>query len=172
MGMDVYGKNPTAEAGEYFRRNVWGWRPLWEFVQQIHPEIANLVEHGHTNDGDGLGAEESLKLAEALKEDIATGTADEYVNQRNAYLASLERPVCDLCSGTGIRTDEIGIQNGMPTRELSPEIAAIVGRTHGTCNGCSGEGKRDHFETNYWLEVDDIQQFSDFLESSGGFEIH
>jgi hypothetical protein len=28
MGMDVYGKEPKSDKGEYFRNNVWWWRPL------------------------------------------------------------------------------------------------------------------------------------------------
>ena len=27
MGMDVYGLEPRKEKGEYFRNNVWWWRP-------------------------------------------------------------------------------------------------------------------------------------------------
>ena len=35
MGMDVFGLAPKEEKGEYFRNNVWWWRPLWDFVAQI-----------------------------------------------------------------------------------------------------------------------------------------
>ena len=52
MGMDVYGKAPTAEVGEYFRRNVWGWRPLWDMCLDLFPELTEKVEYGHSNDGD------------------------------------------------------------------------------------------------------------------------
>ena len=27
MGMDVYGRNRCSKEGEYFRNNVWWWRP-------------------------------------------------------------------------------------------------------------------------------------------------
>ena len=171
MGMDVYGKNPTNEVGQYFRRNVWGWRPLWQYVDDTHPEIAEKVKYPQSNDGDGLNYIQSKKLASLLKEDLANGTALNYIEERNKYLAQLERPQCDLCSGTGIRTDKIGVDNGMPERELSPEMAILTGRTHGYCNGCSGEGKQDAWETNYYLDLDDISEFADFLESCGGFEI-
>jgi hypothetical protein len=26
MGMDIYGRNPTSEAGKYFQANIWSWR--------------------------------------------------------------------------------------------------------------------------------------------------
>jgi len=59
----------------------------------------------------------------------------------------------------------------MPTRELSPEMASLTGRTHGWCNACDGEGKTDSWETNYYLDLDDIKEFAEFLETSGGFRI-
>ena len=171
MGMDVYGKNPVNETGNYFRRNVWGWRPLWNYVEEMHPEIAGLVEHGYSNDGDGLGARNSKKLAKLLREDIFRGVVDTYVETRNKYLAELPKQDCELCAGTGIRKDPIGVEHGMPERELPEAQAIILGRTHGTCNGCNNEGKKDPWETHYYLEADDISEFADFLESCGGFEI-
>ena len=56
MGMDVIGKKPKAEVGQYFRNNVWWWHPLWEYVCEVPPALANRVRYGHSNDGDGLRA--------------------------------------------------------------------------------------------------------------------
>lgn len=171
MGMDVYGKKPTNEVGEYFRRNVWGWRPLWQYVEDTHPEIAGLVEYPQSNDGDGLNAVKSRLLSRLIKEDLSNGAAQTYIQARNIHLASLERTDCELCQGTGIRTDSVGVENKMPERELAQEVAIVVGRTHGYCNGCNSEGKKDAWETNYFLDLDDLEEFADFLESCGGFEI-
>ncbi len=171
MGMDVYGKNPTSEVGEYFRRNVWGWHPLWEYVEDTHPEIASLVIHGHTNSGDGLDGEKSTLLSKLLMEDYNSGKAEAYVVERNAKLAELPFEECKLCDSTGIRTDEIGKHNGQDTKELAPDIAIIVGRTHGWCNGCDGVGMVENWATNYYLEADDIKEFAEFLAECGGFEI-
>ena len=30
MGMDVYGTREDT----YFRNNIWGWRPLWNYVNE------------------------------------------------------------------------------------------------------------------------------------------
>lgn len=170
MGMDVYGKNATTEHGEYFRRNVWGWHPLWDYCTENF-EVAEYVQSGHSNDGDGLDEENSLILARGIRQALADGSADEYIRNRNNRLASLPRLECKWCEGSGIRTDDVGKGLGFPERELSPEIASIVGRTHGFCNACSGEGKVDSWETNYFLDIDDIEQFATFLEGCGGFEI-
>lgn len=171
MGMDVYGKRPVNETGEYFRRNVWGWHPLWNYVENVHPEIAELVEHAHTNDGDGLDAQKSKELAKLLMHDFETGVVDVYVKTRNRQIAEMEMPVCDQCEGTGIRSDEIGTKNGMPDKELDEDIAIIVGRKKGWCNGCNGVGKTEPWEANYYLEPDDVKEFAEFLENCGGFEI-
>jgi hypothetical protein len=47
----------------------------------------------------------------------------------------------------------------------------LTGRSHGWCNGCGGEGKKDAWETHYYLELEDLEEFADFLENSGGFRI-
>lgn len=169
MGMDVIGKNPTTPVGEYFRRNVWGWRPLWNYCLDTF-EVSNAVE-GHYNNGDGLDEAGALLLAKQIRESLATGDAERYITERNDALAQLERPTCEWCAGTGIRTDEVGVAHKMPERELSPEMASLTGRTHGFCNGCSGEGKTDHWDTNYQFDLEDIKQFAEFLENCGGFEI-
>jgi hypothetical protein len=171
MGMDVYGKNAVNQTGEYFRRNVWGWRPLWDYCLDQHGELAGKVEHGHSNDGDGLDGEDSVALARLIKTAIADGSASAYIEKRNGYLAGLERPACELCEGTGIRSDQVGVENGMPDRELPDEMKMLTGRSHGFCNACSGEGKRDAWETNYFLDLDDLAEFAEFLENSGGFSI-
>jgi hypothetical protein len=171
MGMDVYGKNPKSEKGTYFRRNVWGWRPLWDYCLDRHTDLAGKVKNGHTNDGDGLDANDSVELARLLVKDLSDGTASTYVKARNIHLSLLPRENCEWCQGTGIRTDKVGVENKMSDRELSPDLAILLGREKGWCNGCNGEGKKDSWETNYDLELDDIKEFAEFLTDSGGFEI-
>ncbi len=171
MGMDVYGKNPKSEVGQYFRRNVWGWHPLWDYVENVHPEIAELVKHAHSNSGDGLGSRDSKKLAKLLMDDYNSGRVAHYVVERNKQLSELPFEDCRLCEGTGIRTDDIGKSAGQHKKELDPDIAIIVGRTKGWCNGCNGVGKVEDWATNYYLEDVDVKEFAEFLAECGGFEI-
>jgi len=171
MGMDVMGKNPTSERGAYFRNNVWSWHPLWSYCETMHGKIAGKVKYGHSNDGDGLNAEDAAKLGQALLEDIADGTAQGYEQDYYAHLASLPFQDCNWCGATGIRTDDIGVSMGMPTAELPEEVAIIVGRTHGTCNGCRGAGQVESWEASYVFGVDNLREFAEFLIDCGGFEI-
>lgn len=171
MGMDVIGVNPASEVGEYFRANVWYWHPIWGYVEDCHPDLAELVEYAHSNDGDGLDAEHSAILATRLKEDYASGKIEEYSQEYRKELAELPMEDCSLCDATGIRTDAVGVEGGWDTKELPPDIQIIVGRERGSCNGCSGVGKKEAWETNYPFDPEVMKEFAEFLEDCGGFQI-
>jgi len=170
MGMDVYGNNPSSERGEYFRNNVWWWRPLWDFCAEVAPELTQGVS-GHYNDGDGLDEEGAKALANVLTISLSNGVVDTYQTKRNEYLASLPKEECNLCDSTGIRTDEVGVEHGMDVQVLSDVEASVLGRTIGYCNGCSGLGWKESFETHYPFEKANVQEFAEFLADSGGFKI-
>ena len=171
MGMDVMGLEPSSERGEYFRNNVWYWRPLWDYCLTVAPELCADVE-GHFNDGDGLDEEGALELAAILRRELKNGNTEKYKEAYYAELALIPRQDCDLCNATGIRSDEVGIEMGMPKKELSPEMQMLTGRTHGWCNACDGEGRRADFRTEYPFDVDNVREFAEFLAESGGFAIH
>ena len=172
MGMDVYGKNPTTEAGEYFRNNVWWWRPLWDYCLDLHGDICDKVENGHSNDGDGLDAFDASLLSDRLMMDISTGVTAAYERKRNKYLSTLPRTDCRLCGATGVRTDDVGVANGMPEKELDLETAIVLGRTHGWCNACHGEGKCEDFQASYGFSIENVRKFAEFLKDCGGFSIY
>lgn len=171
MGMDVIGKNANSETGEYFRNNVWWWRPLWNYCLELHGDIAGRVEYGHSNDGDGLDADDSRALGLRLLEDVKSGRTAEYKTDYDRELSELPRTKCDLCEGTGIRTDKVGKEHGMPEQELGEAEAIILGRTHGSCNSCHGYGTMANWLTHYPFEVDNVREFAEFLLDCGGFQI-
>ena len=173
MGMDVYGKEPKSKTGEYFRNNVWWWRPLWDYCCEVGAEVISeeLAEYGHYNDGAGLDAELSEALARVLLDELESGRTAEYERKHNEYLATLPRQECDLCGATGIRTDAVGVEMGQPTKELPAEVAILTGRTHGWCNGCNGVGTRENFGMSYPFSTENVREFADFLLACGGFAI-
>jgi hypothetical protein len=73
MGMDVYGRKPKDEEGNYFRANVWSWRPIQTLMQIANTEAKvfdlktmNAMAH---NDGAGLKCQSKCdKLAKCLEE--------------------------------------------------------------------------------------------------------
>ena len=46
MGMDVYGRAPTGEAGRYFGRNIGGWHPRVDCVTALCPTGAAPARTG------------------------------------------------------------------------------------------------------------------------------
>lgn len=171
MGMDIYGNN----TGTYFRRNVWGWRPLAELVCKLEPELTSACAHWYDNNGDGLKARASRQLAKSLQAQIASGRVGRLIAARNKALASLPNERCSWCAGTGVRTDNAGIAGGQPTRVIGPATEAQpdhprLGQT-GWCNGCDGHGSKRPSATNYPLTVNDVREFADFLADCGGFAI-
>jgi len=171
MGMDVVGIDPSSEVGKYFYRNVWNWNCLWTYCEESHPDVCSDVQYAYSNVGDGLDASDAEQLARGLLSDVNSGAAYEYVTSRNLILSAAKNKICGLCDGTGVRTDEVGIDLGMPQMELNSDQVAKLGRNYGWCNGCRGEGMTNLWEKNGKLEVDDIVEFARFLESSGGFSI-
>ena len=154
MGMDVYGKNPINESGEYFRNNVWYWRPLAEYVCSIAPEITKHCENWQSNDGDGLNKTHSMKLATKIREDIDSGVASVYEHTYQNHNAAMPDEDCDICAGTGRRKE-----------------APTTGAGTIPCNACDGAGQVRPFETNYPFELSNVKEFANFLENCGGFEI-
>lgn len=41
MGMDVFGRNPSDEAGRYFRASIWSWPPLHEQICRLCGDLLN-----------------------------------------------------------------------------------------------------------------------------------
>ena len=75
MGMDVSGINPSTEVGEYFRANVWSWRPIYALMAIANERHFGLLVDEDTlrlmryNDGAGLRDQSSCnKMADALQE--------------------------------------------------------------------------------------------------------
>ena len=70
MGFDLYGMNATSkEEGDYFRANVWWWRPLWQYVSITCEDILteNDMERGSYNDGHRISKTKANRIASRLK---------------------------------------------------------------------------------------------------------
>lgn len=171
--MDVYGKSPTSKDGEYFRNNAWRWRPLWDYCRSIAPDLIDekLFKSGHYNDGAGLDAKGAVALAKKLESEIETGRTAIYAANYQAHQAGTPDEDCDLCEGTGIRRDTVGVTNGFVSRVIEKEDHPRAGQS-GWCNGCDGLGHKRPTSTWYYFNEENVRQFAKFLRASGGFEIN
>lgn len=157
MGMDVYGKCPQSELGEYFRNNVWWWHPLWDYCYKVASDLISqgVYESGHSNDGSGLNALKSRKLAERLEAEILAGRTLQYQKDYREEVEALPDETCEVCAGTG--------------RRLPPPQ---VGPGDQSCNSCKGKGTTRPIATWYSFSVENVKEFVEFLKDCGGFEIH
>jgi hypothetical protein len=172
--MDVFGTKPMAEEGKYFRRNVWGWRRLAVCVCTMAPDIAKHCKYWQSNDGDGLNKKQSIALADRLDQLIEDGAVARYIDVEDSTIKALPRQKCFICHGTGIRTDDVGQKQKQPDKivEADPDDPGNprVG-LKGWCNGCNGWGTRLDDLALYYLELNDVKEFSTFIRASGGFKI-
>jgi hypothetical protein len=146
MGFDVYGKAPKAEAGEYFRNNVWWWHPLADYVLAHVQLPENDGLEWNMNNGYEVSAASAERIAERLRELVASGDTAKYVAARDAELASLGNTPCVFCHGKGTREGD-------------------------TCLNCAGKGETRAWITNYPFTVENVEEFAAFCRESGGFTI-
>ncbi len=156
--MDVSGKKPTSKTGEYFRNNVWWWRPLADYCLTVAPDICKSCKHWQSNDGDGLNGKQSKALAAVLEAEIASGRTLIHEQQRKAEIDAMPDESCRWCAGTGVRTDSVGVDLGYAAR--------------GWCNGCDGKGTLRPNDAHYPFSVENVSDFVAFLKDCGGFSIY
>ena len=150
MGMDVYGNKPKGEKGDYFRNNVWWWRPLWQYCHSSAPELINEDKFvsGTYNDGAGLNAMKAAKLGVKLLTLIENGNCATYKRERDLYLESLEDDNCSRCN------------NNNRGHNKKKE-----------CKSCDGKGTQENWNKHYPFDEDNVKEFAEFLIDSGGFKI-
>jgi hypothetical protein len=65
--------------GIYFRNNVWWWRPLWDYVHDVCPDILRDRYHGgHGNSGTEFTDKEAKDIAYKLFKEIDEGNTEAY----------------------------------------------------------------------------------------------
>ena len=193
MGMDVFGQNPKNKKGEYFRNNVWWWRPLWEYCEFVAPELTDMVEHGYSNDGDGLDGDDARKLGNALRKALRKGETAEYIAKRQEFIDNLPIIPCPHCEATGTRkwlkdvvngdtkpavtydimetlSNEMNHTGSLPTYTYhEPETGWVMEERE--CNACAGVGGTKSWEHNYPMDENNVREFATFLVNCGGFSI-
>jgi hypothetical protein len=173
MGMAVCGNNPSSKTGEYFEAAGLLWLPLAQISQHFAPEVCAACKYWDSNDGDGLDADGARRLAVALEQALVAGQIDAYLAERAQYLATLPNEVCQLCGGTGVRRDALGIEDKQPERVIDQPGHPRHGET-GWCNGCDGRGWNENWtdEDGGNTDRETVTRWIAFLKDCGGFSIN
>ena len=153
---ELYREWQEENCGTYFRNNVWGWRPLWNFVTGACDDILTEkdMEAGCYNDGHKISKTKAGKIAKKLYNLIEGGLVKDYEGGYKKNLDSLEQIDCNICDATGKRQEP-----------------PLTGAGDRECNGCKGTGKRNHPDKSYPFDEDNVRQFANFCANSGGFRI-
>jgi len=70
MGVDISGRKPKTEAGDYFCSNWWGWRPINSICELAAYDSKLKIDFSYwgSNDGKGLKTQKQCdKLADAIE---------------------------------------------------------------------------------------------------------
>jgi hypothetical protein len=143
--VDAFGKRPKNNIGQNFENNEWMWKPLMVYCELIAPKIKII---------NGLNTKDSRALSKILKETVATGHAAKYELTFKSVIVRSNKRKCHICDGTGKR-----------------KPPPIIGAGIIPCNDCNGCGEIEPLSSRYDFNINNINNFAEFLENCGGFEI-
>lgn len=161
MGVDISGRKPTTNEGDYFRSNWWGWRPicmLCEIANNKYKLKINMDYWG-SNDGKGLRTQKQCdKLADALETMLSNdGGYNEFMIDDSDRIQIVMGAWC--ISGTGqfysVEDDELNSQYEYGTILYNPIVTK----------------KGTIVESAHSASLGHIKNFITFLRGCGGFQI-
>lgn len=159
-------KYQEAVPGNYFRANVWWWRPLWDFTANNCDDILTSkdIEAGSVNDMHKISKTKANKIAKRLKETLKDGTADSYETRimERQELSIEANAIVDkgLNKLAEIVKKETGKEDIVP-RDYPNKYKEAWEKIYATRTMAS----------SYPFKVSFLKQFISFCEDSGGFEI-
>ena len=160
--------------GDYFRANVWTWRPIWNFVCEVCPDILTEEDfkRGHYNDNHLIEEDRAIDIAKRLREkmDLAIkrqSLYDKELPEKEKFNKMLEEAARFLFENISKRHS--------PTSMLITCPGDM--QTHDPENYKRWEtlmhsGNIQFDETSYPINAQWIEDFANFAENSGGFRIN
>ncbi len=136
--------------GVYFRNNVWWWRPLWNYCYKVCEDILTEEdwEQGSWNDGHEYSEEACIEMATRLQEEIDNGHCKAYEDSYKKWQAELPKEPCSRCNGNN--------RGNNKKKE---------------CNICDKTGEQEDWNASYPFNVENVQNFVNFLKECGGMSI-
>jgi len=151
--------------GDYFRNNVWWWRPLWDFVCNNCDDFLTEkdMEKGYYNGGKKISKTKSLKIAKRLSELIADGTVDTFERKSTLAIEKAEA-------------------HNKVVRKKMDAISHICEKKHGEMivpanypepykTQWNDAYAKESWTAHYPFYANNVKDFATFCQQSGGFEI-
>jgi len=161
--MDKY---HTEVPGNYFRNNVWYWRPLWDFVCSTCYDILTEkdMEGGSFNDGHEISKTKAIRIANRLKKMDKLGTLDKsedtYKKQKihcDKHNKKIEKKMNNLKKEVVELTKDKNIAPKDYPRLYKKEWDRLYNQKKWT--------------SSYPFDAENVRAFIIFCENSGGFVI-
>jgi len=160
MGVDISGRKPTTNEGDYFSSNWWGWRPILAISEaaMISSKLDYDTSYWGSNDGKGLRTQKQCdKLADAI-ELLISNNWNEYLTEDDDRIYICMGSWCEAGTGKFIGSEREHILNeqydygDILYGPIVAENGIMVESSHGTSLGR-------------------LKQWVTFLRSCGGFKI-
>ena len=171
MGFDLHGINVKGERGDYFRANVWGWRPIWSFVCEVCPDILTEEDfkRGQYNDNHLIEEDRAKDIAKRLREkmDLAKERQKKYESEapnKDKFNTMLENAATFIFEKISKpKTPLITCPGDMQIHD--PE-------NYERWEKLTHYNNLKFDEMSYPINAEYIEEFANFAEQSGGFRIN
>ena len=160
MGVDISGRKPKTEAGDYFSSNWWGWRPILAISEaaMISSKLDYDTSYWGSNDGKGLRTQKQCdKLADAI-ELLISNNYNEYLTEDDDRIYIVMGSWCEAGTGKFVPSDFTASLN--EEYEYGDILYGPIVAENGTM-----------VESSYSTSLGRIKQWITFLRSCGGFKI-
>jgi hypothetical protein len=160
MGVDISGKKPKTEEGDYFGSNWWGWRPINAICEMAAYKSKLKIDFAYwgSNDGKGLKTQKQCdKLADAIEQFISDGM-NEFLIDDDDRVYIVMGSWCEAGTGKFIGSESEHSLNQQ--FEYGHIFYAPIVTENGTL-----------VESAHSTSLGRIKQFIEFLRNCGGFEI-
>ena len=151
--------------GEYFRNNVWFWRPLWNFVCNNCQDILNEDDMmgGESNSGYEISEHKAELIGRRLSALLADGTVDE-VHRINALEIAKSKAHNEIIE------EELENIKKACKKEHGKDVAP-ANYPEPYYTQWSELQSQEKWSAHYPFDKENIEDFAKFCLESGGFEI-
>jgi hypothetical protein len=162
MGVDISGKKPTTNEGDYFSSNWWGWRPINTICELAAYNSKLKIDFSYwgSNDGKGLRTQKQCdKLADAIELLISENPQyNDNLSDDDDRIYIAMGSWCEAGTGKFIGSEKEHVLN------QEYEYGTLLFRPVVTPDGSL-------VESSHSTSLGRIKQFVTFLRGCGGFEI-
>jgi hypothetical protein len=160
MGVDISGRKPKTEEGDYFSSNWWGWRPILAISEaaMLNSKLDYDTSYWGSNDGKGLRTQKQCdKLADAI-ELLISNNYNEYLIEDDDRIYIVMGSWCEAGTGKFVPSEFTASLNEQ--YEYGDILYTPVVAENGTM-----------VESSHATSLGRLKGWVTFLRNCGGFKI-